>query len=225
MDVSTIDDVLAEMRRLDRGLPHADGVAVFNRVYLEVTELVLSRLGQGFFDDAPTMTRLDVLFAGLYLDAVDLASRAEPVPSAWEPLFEARSRADVVPIQFALAGMNAHINHDLALAVVATCRDSGREPPDIHADYERVNELLASVVRPIRQSFLDQVVVTAGAPLSPVADLLSSWSIEAARDAAWVHVEVLWELRGQPLLADRYGSTLARTVGLVGRQLLLPVAE
>jgi hypothetical protein len=28
---------------------------------------------------------------------------------------------DVAPIQFALAGMNAHINRDLPLALVATC--------------------------------------------------------------------------------------------------------
>ena len=29
--------------------------------------------------------------------------------------------AGIEPVQFALAGMNAHINHDLPLAVVSTC--------------------------------------------------------------------------------------------------------
>ena len=43
------------------------------------------------------------------------------MPTAWQPLFERRADPGIEPIQFALAGMNAHINHDLPLAVVATC--------------------------------------------------------------------------------------------------------
>ena len=34
-----------------------------------------------------------------------------------------RSETHIAPMQFALAGMNAHINHDLPMAVVKTCED------------------------------------------------------------------------------------------------------
>ena len=117
--------------------------------------------------------------------------------------------------------MNAHINHDLAVAVVTTCRRARREPATMHDDYERINELLATVVRPIRQSFLDSLVVEAGAPLSPLADLVSAWSIDNARDAAWVHARTMWELRNVRPLTEAYRRTLGRTVGLVGRQMLV----
>jgi Family of unknown function (DUF5995) len=36
----TVDDVLDRMRAIEAGLPRRDGVAVFNRVYLQVTESV-----------------------------------------------------------------------------------------------------------------------------------------------------------------------------------------
>ncbi len=217
-----VADVVQRMREIDADLPRRDGVAAFNRVYLQVTELVRERLSDGFFDDPRFMERLDVTFAQLYIDAVD-ADRAGREPSpAWAPLFAARRRRGIVPVQFALAGMNAHINGDLALAVVTTCARSRREPIRIVADYERVNELLASVVRPIRQSFLDRQFVRAGRPLSPLADVVSAWSLDKARDAAWINACALWELRGTRALAAAYRGTLSRTTGLVSRQLLVP---
>lgn len=219
--VATVEDVLSRMRALDASLPADDGVAVFNRVYLRVTELVRDELGAGTFTDPGFMERLDVVFARMYLAAVDEGAAAADVARCWRPLLQARDRAGVVPVQFALAGMNAHINHDLALAVVAACRRTRRDPLGVREDYERINELLASVVRPIRQSFLDREVVDTGARLSPLADLVSAWSIDTARDAAWVHAAALWELRRLPLLSRGYRETLDGTVGLVGRQLLV----
>ncbi len=67
--------------------------------------------------------RLDVIFAGLYFLAVVDSLGSQSVPSAWSALFEARYRTGIDRIQFALAGMNAHINHDLALALLATDAD------------------------------------------------------------------------------------------------------
>ena len=71
------------------------------------------------------MAELDVRFAELWLTAHDAAAAGSKVPSAWAPLFEERSTPGILDIQYALAGMNAHIEHDLPLAVVATCRLAG----------------------------------------------------------------------------------------------------
>ena len=62
--------VVAALRTLHDELPTGDGVRQFNRMYLQVTELVGRRLGEGYFRNAEFMERLDVVFAHLYLDAV-----------------------------------------------------------------------------------------------------------------------------------------------------------
>ena len=190
------------MHEIDRALPGSDGVAAFNRMYLRVTELVRDRLVEGWFGNPAFVTRLDLVFAGLYLDAVGAGS---PDPS-WQPLFTCRLEPGRVPIQFALAGMNAHINHDLPLAVVTTCRQLGLTPdsPGVEADYHRVNDLLAAVQEDVRRSFLDGIVLAVDEQYAgPVANLVSGWSIARARDAAWTNARVLWSLEGvEPLRTD-----------------------
>ena len=86
------------------------------------------------------------MFAELYFAAVDAAGGA--MTRAWVPVFEARGKRRVAPIQFALAGMNSHINHDLRPALVAACRELGVEPKTNspqHRDYLQVNEILERV--------------------------------------------------------------------------------
>jgi uncharacterized protein DUF5995 len=219
---AAIGQVVATMDDWRDDWPPHDGLGVFLDLYRLVTVLVAERVTDATFRDPAFVEDLDVRFAGLFLDVPrDLAAR-RPVSRAWAPLVERRAVRGILPIQFAIAGMNAHINHDLALALVATCEARGVEPDDrdVQADFEKVNSVLAEVVRPIRQSFLDQHVVQVGAPLSPVADLVSNFSIDKARDAAWVSALLLWHVRDVPFLAAAARDTLARTVGLVGRQLL-----
>jgi hypothetical protein len=212
------------MQRIEHDLPPRDGVAEFNRMYLEVTELVRDRIAAGTFVNAAFVTRLDLVFAGLYLDAVDAAV---PGP-AWAPLFECRREPGRVPIQYALAGMNAHINHDLPIAVVRACRQLGLTPgsPGVEADYRKVNDLLALVHQQVRQSFLDGIALEVDERYAaPVANLVSGWSISRARDAAWTNAKVLWELQGVEPLRTDFLATLSRTVGMAGRYLLTPVAD
>ena len=46
-----LNEVIRRMRAIDAALPSTDGVAVFNRVYLQVTELVRDELRA---DSSPT---------------------------------------------------------------------------------------------------------------------------------------------------------------------------
>lgn len=218
---SPIGRVVAELDRVRNPLPGADGIRVFADVYREVTALVGLRVTDGTFADPGFIEQLDVVFADLFLAVPrDLAAGRE-VSKAWAPLVERRSDR-LFPLQFALAGMNAHINHDLAVAVVRTCRKLHREPDSgsIRDDFMKINDVLAERVRPIRQQFLEKAVVQAGARLSPLADLLTNFSMEKARDAAWASTIALWAVRDVPFVNDLMEVSLARTVGLVGRQLL-----
>jgi hypothetical protein len=223
---TTVAGAIQEMHRIDGALEPSDGVHVFNAVYLRVTERIGRLLEEGLaFDDGPGMADLDTRFAGLWLAAYDAAASGRHVAKAWAPLFSSR-RLGLLPIQFALAGMNTHIEHDLALAVVRSCEARGTTPdhPTVLADFLRINEVLADTEAEIRRSFLDELGQALDDELGPVAHLVSSWSIEKARDVALLHARTIWELRRTPLLRDAYLSGLGHTVGMGSRLLLTPVA-
>lgn len=219
MEYTSVTDVIARMRSIDAEVCGADGAGVFNRMYLRVTETVKEHLDSGnHFADNAFLTDLDLRFAQLWFDAYDAPDNPSP---AWAPLFDARSKHGVLPIQFALAGMNAHIEHDLPLAVLRTCADRGCTPHSagIHDDFERVNQVLADIESEVRESFLKDV----DDMVDPVAHVVCAWSIDKARDVAWINIETLWELKNCGALFDRYRSMLARTVGMGSRLLLVPV--
>ncbi|MEU3353453.1 DUF5995 family protein [Streptomyces sp. NPDC037389] len=221
----TVDAVIQRMKQIDATLDARDGVACFNRMYLEVTELVAQNITEGFFQDAAFIERMDVIFAGLYFRSVDAAIAKRPVNPAWKPLFEARDDEMLWPIQFALAGMNAHINHDLALSVIATCKERGTTPetPPVHADYLRVNALLAKAEAEVRASFEPKLVHLATQEAETLKHIVGSFGIDRARDAAWINAQLLWPNRNNPVLYDAATTVLALNVGFAGKLLLTPV--
>jgi hypothetical protein len=219
--MTDVQAIVDRMRVIDETLPAADGAAVFNHMYLTVTEGFASGLGS--FADPAFMADLGVRFAGFWLAAYDTATAGGDVPRAWDALFEARDDGRIEPIQYALAGMNAHIEHDLPLAVVATCAARGASPDArVHEDYEAVNALLAAQEAAIRRSFLPPEGVEVDNRVAALTHLLSAWKIDKARDLAWVTVEALWALRRWESLQGRYADALARTVGMASRCLLAP---
>jgi hypothetical protein len=106
----TIAEVVAKMKAIDAALPRKDGVAYFNRLYLAVTNAVQVASADASFENPAFLEWLDVVFAGGYFDAEATIASGTAAPPAWAPLIEERS-VKREPIQFALCGMNAHINH------------------------------------------------------------------------------------------------------------------
>ncbi|MGW3630241.1 DUF5995 family protein [Streptomyces sp. NPDC005122] len=214
-----VHTVVSRMRALEATLPERDGVAVFNRVYLTVTEEIDRRLDAGEFPDPGAAVTLDVRFAERYLT---VAEEGCP-PACWRPLLQFRRHPGVLPLQFALAGVNAHVGHDLALAVVDSCRTLGCEPADLEDEFERVGDLLVSMEERVREDLMP------GPDLLEVADplthLLGAWSLERARDAAWSAARALWALRGLSGLAREFEDRLDAAVGLTGRMMLTPLGD
>lgn len=188
-----MEAVLARMRALDERLPERDGVAVFNRVYLTVTQTLHERISHGAFPSPRRAEALSVRFAERYLTAVE----ADRAPACWRPLLQYRRHPGIRPLQHALAGINAHIGHDLALAVVSTCRTLDCEPAALEADFDRVGDTLVSLEEHIREDLMP------GPDLLEVADplthLLGAWSLERARAGAWASARLLWSLRRSPI--------------------------
>jgi Family of unknown function (DUF5995) len=219
--------VLERMRAIDAAVPERDGVAWFTKLYLGVTEAIAEAVAGTAFRDPEFLVRLDVVFANLYFASLrDWLADADRAPRAWAPLYSCRKRKRVAPIQFALAGMNAHVNRDLPVALVAVCRERGVDLSRAkrqHEDYVRVNPLLAVTEAKVKRWFATGFVGVVDVALGSEDDRIAMWNVGRARDAAWVNAQALWTLRGLPILQRRYLATLDRTVGFAGRGLLVPV--
>jgi hypothetical protein len=223
---TTVGEVIARLQSIDAALPASDGVACFNRMYLDVTLAVSQKVDQGFFGDPAFVAHLDVAFANLYFGAVDaLSGLPSAIPVAWKPLLAARGAPGIEPIQFALAGMNAHINHDLPLAVVTTCADLATAPDDSchHDDYRSVDALLDAVEQSVRESFEPPGVAVVDQHVAAVLNVIGNWSINTARDVAWDSAIALWDVRDHPMAVELLTGSMARTVAMVSRGLLVVV--
>ncbi len=227
--MKTVSDAVARLREVEASAPRTDGVVCFARLYREVTEGVAAQLDGHTFENDAFVEALDLAFADLFFTAhAAFARDPRNTPRAWLPLFERRARRDIAPIQFAVAGMNAHINRDLPVALVGTCRALGvdlRDRSSEHTDYLRVNALLAKVESRVKESYLTGWTKLASRLLHRVGqvdDVVAMWDVTRARDAAWTNGMTLWHLRDEPHLAEQFLLTLDRMVGLAGRGLLEP---
>ncbi|MDP8942521.1 MAG: DUF5995 family protein [Actinomycetota bacterium] len=220
-----IDGVISRLSELQKALPRGDGTLYFNRLYLQMTKAVAELVSSGELAHPTFLERLDVVFAEPYFRAVaSAATRPQTVSPAWQPLFEVRRDRRVAPVQFALAGMNAHINFDLSVGVVETCRELGLEPQDgtpQHRDFDRINSVIAKEEERVKRWLLTGLVRRLDRFLGNVDDVIANWSIDRAREGAWTNAKVLWELGDGPL-GDAYKDALAHKVGLAGRGLLAP---
>src|SRR5690349_18669213 len=180
---ATIDDVVDRLRGIGQATPPPDGEGTFATVYQVTTEAIRDRLRAGFFEDGVTLERFDVVFADRFFHAADAAAAGHPVPHVWAPLFAARGDRRIYAVQFALAGLNAHINHDLAMAVVELAVAVGRDPnvEPFPRDYFRVTDVLVEIEAELRRSLLADAEQQAG-PLEPLLHLVSGWSLTRARE-------------------------------------------
>src|ERR1039458_875104 len=126
--VTSLPGAIAQMQAIAAATAPGDGLACFNRMYLQVTQAVNSRLGQGFFADPGFMTALDVAFANLYFGA---AAAADPVavPPAAAPHLADYQKVD-----------------QLLDAAEQSVRQSFESAPELAADHhlQAVGNLVAS---------------------------------------------------------------------------------
>jgi hypothetical protein len=219
----SIDDAIRTMQAIDAICPDGDGLKWFNWLYLGVTQAVKARVDAGGFQDAAWMAALDVQFADLYFGALRGALSGGVAPECWRVLLERRDWTALGRIQCALAGVNAHINHDLPFAIVRT----GAAPVhgEMHyADYTALNGTLSERIDGAKAELHVRLLGDLLPPVSQWEDTVAAFSVTAAREAAWNHAEILWALRPLPELATRMADTLDGMTAVIGKTLLVPVA-
>lgn len=224
--VESITDAIAVMTAIDQTLPDDDGVKWFNRLYLRVTVSVGRAVLGATFHDPVFLAKLDIVFANLYFSALAAGlTNADGAPPAWRPLLADRNRRGVARLQFALAGMNAHINRDLPDGIVQSFAALGGDPltdDRREEDFTSVNALLEQVEGEVKSEFTIGAIDVIDRLGGDVDDAVAMWNVRAARSAAWTNAQVLWGLRSMPIVRDRFFRKLDGLVGMSSRGLLLP---
>jgi hypothetical protein len=223
-DPQTISDVLDRLQTIDRLCVNEDGLKWFNGVYISVTQAVENRVTSGGFADPRWLAQLDIQFAGLYFSAVRSALMGASCPGCWAAMFAGRENVRIARIQFALAGMNAHINRDLCLAIEATCKVTGTLPQHGTAqynDFTSLNPTLDELIDRARESLNFRLPGDALPAVSHLDDLIASWDLGAAREKAWKNAENLWNL--PPSLAAGLLDAVDGLTSVISKALLVPV--
>lgn len=224
--LTSIAEVFQTMQTIDSTCVDADGLKWFNWLYMSVTQAVETKVNGGAFQDSVWITELDIQFAKLYFSAVETALSAGTCPGCWKVLFGSRDNGQIARIQFALAGINAHINHDLSEAIVATCKATNTIPyrgTPQYDDYTNVNPILDGLINVAEQTLNVRLPGGQLPTINHLADLFAAWSTSAAREKAWQNGEVLWHLQTFPDLATGFMDSLDGLTSFAGKALLVPV--
>ena len=221
-----VDDRLTEIRDASARIAPRCGIAQFSDLYLAITRTIQSHIrAGGFFADDGYLARLDVVFANRYFDALRAWAGGGPPPEVWRMLFELPNDGEVTALQLAGAGVNAHINFDLAVAVVDAGREMGDPALDTgsrHEDYTKVNDVFAEQMDTLLRHLLQQRTGQGEATeaVSLVGRLMTG-IIAIARRHAWDDAVALWSL---PRRSDGWRARERRMDAVacwLGRRLLV----
>jgi len=221
-----IAGVMRIMFAIDATCSDNDGLKWFNWLYLQVTQAVEARVASGGFTNPAWLAELDVQFARLYFGALAASLSGQSTPDCWQVLFGQRDHAAIARIQFALAGINAHINHDLPEAIVATCDATSTTPQHggtEYTDYTNLNSTLDTLIESAKQTLNVRLPGDALPPVSHLEDTIAAWNVSAAREAAWRNAELLWNIRALPAVSAGFLDTLDGLTAVVSKTLLVPV--
>jgi hypothetical protein len=188
-ELEAIEVELVGTRDAPRRRLAKDGLACFNYLYRTVTLAVEQRQD---FNDADFVERLAVVFAEFYL----LVGRDGWRPTrAWNPLVSRRHERGITPLEFAIAGMNAHINNDLQWALVQVWDEFGvdpEQPSPQREDFRTVNQRLARVQPQVRAKLESGVLRWLDRKLRRLDDHIVGFSVAVARDLAWDRAVDMW---------------------------------
>jgi Family of unknown function (DUF5995) len=232
-----VTDVPSVVDRLERitavagtlqPLGEHDGVACFARLYRQITQDVLTSYeDRSLFRCGDFIIELDIAFAQRYLDAIDAHGTAgQQAPECWSLLFDRRQEEGIEPWRFAAAGVNAHVNFDLAFALLDVWESHPDQPlgtvEEQYDDYRAINTIF--------ERNMDSLCRTFDAPWSDVGgdrsffdtagNVLGDLLVIGTRDLAWTFAERMWRHHTEPGYRDVPTRTLDRVAGGFARALI-----
>jgi hypothetical protein len=218
-----VEDVAAGLAAIERAfLARRDRRAVFATAYRLITRQIQDWITAGQFADGDWAARYLVAFGNLYRRALEGWERGASgaVPKAWRMAFEAGSGGRSLVIQDLALGINAHINHDLALALAEVGIDPER--PRCYADHVRVNAALRQGTDALQACIADMYAKGLGVLdrlLGRLDEEVTLFSVEVARENAWVSAVALVDGRADAQ-RQRMLATLDARAGAMARLIL-----
>ena len=209
-----IDQTVSDLTEI--ALEARDAAGYFPALYVRVTRDIGEGIRDGRFEDGERMERLVDAFARYYIRA---RSAEIPVPRCWQAAWDVAADPNLLIVQHLLLGINAHVNHDLAQAVVEIAPDHGGLAA-VRPDFDTIShELAGSFDKVIRD--LDRASRWASEAASCGGGRLFNFSLRVARSQAWGAAERLYPL-DQAGRRD-YVSELDRLVSVVAYLVTRPV--
>ena len=115
-----IEETVAELRSIAVDADDVSGY--FPAVYVRVTDDIAEGIVHDRFEDGERMERFVDTFASHYIRA----RKAQiPVAGCWQATWDVAGDPNLVIVQHLLLGINAHVNYDLAQAVVEVASHEG----------------------------------------------------------------------------------------------------
>jgi hypothetical protein len=201
LDLSPLDAVIARMEAaLEEHHRQRDGREVFLFAYRFLTEEMRRNLLAGRFVDPQWMIALAGRFADLYFEANAAFERGDPAcPAPWEIFFRVARTWRATSAEILLLGMNAHIVHDLPLALSEPLRlERGAHQTLRKFDHEMVNEILEESIDPFQAIFAARFGWwwrVADELAWRLDEWLSDRMLRMTREHVWAHAIALAEAR------------------------------
>jgi hypothetical protein len=209
-----IANTAADLRAVALAADDASGY--FPALYSRVTTKVAAA---GIAED------LAVAFAGYYTRAL---RREVERPRCWQATWDVAGDGRLLIVQHLLLGINAHVNHDLPLAVVEVAREAG-DLASLRGEFDAINDVLAATYLEVLRD-LDGVARWTNEAAALGGGRMFNFSLRVARRQAWDAATRLFPLDDAEAAAyraelDRLVSVLAYLVTrpVLPARLLVPV--
>ncbi|MDZ7679026.1 MAG: DUF5995 family protein [Acidimicrobiales bacterium] len=175
---ASISATAAQLQQI--ALESTDARGYFAALYARVTSRIGAAIESDRFTDGKHMEQFACAFADYYVLALE--GEVAP-PRCWRAAWEVADDHKLLIVQHLLLGINAHVNHDLALAVVEVAALRG-DVGSIRPDFNAVNEVLAQTYDEV-VSDLGRVSRWATAASAIGGGDAFNFSLRVAREQAW----------------------------------------
>jgi len=208
--MKSIDEVLIKMDQIVEVCKAQNSrIGYFAILYRQVTRRIKQGILALEFEDNSRMERLDILFAGRFIDAYESWESGKNPTQSWMEAFEASKSSKHLVLQHLFLGINAHINLDLGISAAETMVNKPLE--GIQKDFNTINSILAELVDGVKEN-ISKVSPVFGL-LIPLAkgkdEMLLNFSIELARDGAWKYAGEYYEASNRKLLIEHRDNKIS----------------
>jgi hypothetical protein len=202
--------------------PALNRVAAFNSLYYTITDRVAKALTGPGVTEPTFLEILDVEFAKRYFHALRLWGEDDDgTPDAWEVLFRRGQDRRLTRLTAAMLGVNAHINFDLAMALIATWERLGPPGEHIHPDYLLINKIFYEEIPSLRRRYSTPWQLDIDAVCGNLDDWGQRVLVLSTRAMAWEQAAHIWPLRADPKDFAKAQLLMDRATALLGESLIV----